>query len=263
MEEENCKNCNQIISGNYCSNCGQKKYSRIDKKYILDQLQYTILHTDKGLLYSIKSIIKNPGKTAREFIEGKRKNQYNPILLVSVLCGISVFLSLTVGEQNIVSDFYSDVNLNPTVAEDIITFTYNYMSVIMLFLIPFFAFFSKLSFRKWGHNYYEHVVMNSYILSLYLLLEIIIIFPITYIARNSLDLYYQIFGFAILIIPIMLIWFFKGFYAQKTLKSIIGRVFVTVSLTIVGFVIFMVILSLVFGIYFAINPEAAEYFVPQ
>jgi hypothetical protein len=30
---ENCKNCKDAITGNFCANCGQKKYKKIDKKY--------------------------------------------------------------------------------------------------------------------------------------------------------------------------------------------------------------------------------------
>jgi hypothetical protein len=52
--EKNCPNCNRVITGNFCSNCGQKKYKRIDKKYIWEEIQYTILHTNKGFLYSVK-----------------------------------------------------------------------------------------------------------------------------------------------------------------------------------------------------------------
>jgi hypothetical protein len=51
---EKCKNCDQIISGNYCAYCGQKKFNRIDKKYVFDEMQYTFLHANKGLLYSVK-----------------------------------------------------------------------------------------------------------------------------------------------------------------------------------------------------------------
>lgn len=46
--EHICLNCNFVISENFCSNCGQKKFKRIDKKYVTDELQYLLLHTNKG-----------------------------------------------------------------------------------------------------------------------------------------------------------------------------------------------------------------------
>ena len=60
--EDNCKNCGTLITGNFCNNCGQKKYKRIDKKYLIDEFQYTILHTNKGFFYTVKNLFKNPGK---------------------------------------------------------------------------------------------------------------------------------------------------------------------------------------------------------
>ena len=77
--ENFCKNCNQLITANFCANCGQKKFKRIDKKYIWEELQYTVLHTNKGLLYSLKNILKNPGKTAKEFIIQTETTRHLPV----------------------------------------------------------------------------------------------------------------------------------------------------------------------------------------
>jgi hypothetical protein len=96
----NCQNCNNPIEVNFCSNYGQKKYKRIDKKYIWDEVQYTTIHTNKGFLYSIKKILKNPGKAAKEFIEGNRVNHYKPIALAFILSGISGFISYKIIHLN-------------------------------------------------------------------------------------------------------------------------------------------------------------------
>ena len=51
VSENSCRNCNQNIVQNYCSNCGQKRYKRIDRSYIWEEIQYTTIHTNKGFLY--------------------------------------------------------------------------------------------------------------------------------------------------------------------------------------------------------------------
>jgi Protein of unknown function (DUF3667) len=118
--ENNCQNCNHVIVENFCSNCGQKKYKRIDKKYVLDEIQYTLLHTNKGLFYSIKKLLKNPGKTAREYIDGNRVNHYKPILLIFLLSGISAFISYKVlGFAEVMADFYSKSSNNSKILTDI------------------------------------------------------------------------------------------------------------------------------------------------
>ncbi|MDO5615736.1 MAG: DUF3667 domain-containing protein [Cruoricaptor ignavus] len=240
--ENTCPNCKKNIVENFCGNCGQKKYKRIDKKYILDEIQYTFLHTNKGFLYSVKSIIKNPGKTAREFIDGNRVNHYKPILLAFVLSGISAFISYKIiGLNEIMSEFYSKQHMNSQFMNDYMSFTSSYNSIIMLMLIPFFALFTKLAFRKWGQNYYEHIVMNAYILSFYTLVNIAILYPIIYLLKNNVDLLIPLTSASMLSIPFILIWFFKGFYLDKSLKSIVGRILLIILFTIIFFIILIII----------------------
>lgn len=259
--EYNCPNCHHAITQNFCANCGQKKYKRIDKKYIWEELQYTILHTNKGFLYSIKNIVKNPGKTAKEFIDGNRVNHYKPILLAFVLSGISTFVSFKIiGLKELMSSYYAQQHMNSQFMNDYVTFTSSYNSVIMLALIPLFALLTKIALRKWGHNYFEHIVMNAYILSFYTLLNIFILYPIMYFFRNRQDVIIPVTSLSMSLIPFILTWFFKGFYADKSLKSIIGRVLLIILLLFLSFLI-SIILVVIGGVIFAMikGPDALEY----
>lgn len=262
---ENCKNCNEIISSNFCPNCGQKKYKRIDKKYISDEIQYTFIHMNKGFWYSIKNIIKNPGKTARDFIDGNRVNHYKPILLVSVLSGISAFISYKIiGLKEIISDFYSKQHMSSQLMNDYMSFTSSYNSIIMLLLIPCFGLITKLAFRKWGQNYYEHIVINAYILSFYTLISIAILYPIIYLLKDNADLVIPLTSMSMLTIPFILTWFFKGFYSDKSLKDIIERILLIILFTIVFFILCMIILMIGIVIFAIIKgPEAMEYIKPK
>src|SRR5690554_4649774 len=165
--ENNCLNCNQPITGNFCANCGQKKYKRIDRKYLIDELQYTVLHTNKGFFYTVKNLIKNPGKTAREFIDGNRVNHYKPILLVFLLSTISTFIMYKmIGMGEILEEYFIEMKVpDASKMNQFMAWGSNYYPVMMMLMIPFFAFITKIAFRKWGHNYYEHFVMNAFFLS--------------------------------------------------------------------------------------------------
>lgn len=254
---ENCKNCNEIIERNFCANCGQKKYKRIDKKYILDEVQYTFLHANKGLLFSVKNILKNPGKTAREFIDGNRVNHYKPILLAFVLCGIATVISSKLVDMN---EIMSEVNgsnkqINAKVMGEVAHFFEHYYSMIMMALVPFFALTTKIPFRKWGHNYYEHIVMNAYFLSYYTILSIIVVDPIIFFFRHNLkENIFSISIFVYILMPVLLVWFYRGFYADKTLKSIILKVLAVIGLLIAAFFICMII-AIVIGIVIAITTK--------
>lgn len=257
----NCLNCGNQITENFCSNCGQKKYKRIDKKYIWDELQYTVFHTNKGLLYSIKTTLKNPGKTAKDFIEGNRVNHYKPILLVFVLSGIATFLTFKVlNFKEIIANFFSQLKISSNLSTDMVSIMASYNALLMLLLIPVFALFTKIAFRKWGHNYYEHVVMNAYILTFYTLITIIFVYPVQFFFRHSPSTFFGITQATMLLIPIILVWFFKEVYDDKPLKSIITRVFGIMGLTILGYIILSIFIVVLIFVYASINgPEVLQY----
>ncbi len=241
--ELNCQNCNQIIVENFCGNCGQKKYKRIDKKYIWDEIQYTFLHTNKGFLYSVKNILKNPGKTAKEFIDGNRVNHYKPILLAFVLSGISAFITFKIiGLNEMMSNYYAKQHANSAFINDYMTITSSYNSIIMLLLIPFFAFFTKMAFRKWGHNYYEHIVINSYVLCFYTLFNVFLVYPLLFLFKSNINIFTTLTSLSMLSILFILTWFFKELYPGKPLKSVIGRVGLTIGLMILGFILLMILI---------------------
>lgn len=244
---ETCHNCSTLITGNFCSNCGQKKYKRIDKKYIWDELQYTLFHTNKGFLYSIKKILSNPGKTAREFINGNRVNHYKPILLVFILSGIATFISYKLLKlKEVMNDYYTQSNINSSQMGDFMNFLSSYTSIIMLLLIPLFALSTWIAFKKWGHNYYEHLVMNAFILSFYTLISIIFIYPVMFIFRHSPNVFILITQLSLLIVPLILCWFFKTFYNNKPVKSIVLKVLAVTGLTILGYLFFTILIAFIF-----------------
>lgn len=262
--ESNCQNCNELITANFCCNCGQKKYKRIDKKYIWDEIQYTVLHTNKGFLYSVKNIIKNPGKTAREFIDGNRVNHYKPILLAFILSGISAFISYKIIKLNdLMASSLPEKQVSSAFMNDYMTITSTYNAIIMLLLVPIFACFTKLAFNNWKHNYYEHVVMNAYILSCYTLFNIAIIYPLMLIFKNNFNIA-VLTSLSLLITPFMLIWFFKEFYVEKPRGEVMGRVALIVGLMIAAAIVFLALVFAAIIIYAAIKgPEALKYLQAQ
>ncbi|MBA9079730.1 MULTISPECIES: DUF3667 domain-containing protein [Rufibacter] len=256
----NCKNCEQTLAGNFCAVCGQKKYKRIDRHYLWEEFQYTVLHTNKGLLYSIKSVLRNPGKTAKEYIDGHRVNHYKPILLVFVLSGIATFLSFKVlNLKEVMAVYFAQQNVDAGLVGTILSFMSSYSSMLMLLYVPLFALTTKIAFRKWGHNYYEHVVMNAYILSFYTLVSIIFAYPIMFIFRHSPEDFYTVTQISILAVPVILVFFFKEVYQGKPLKSIVLRVIGVMCLALLGYILFIIVAGIIgFAIAMLKGPEALE-----
>lgn len=256
-----CQNCNRNIIENFCGNCGQKQYKRIDRKYIGDELQYTLIHTNKGFLYSVKNILKNPGKSALEFIDGNRVNHYKPIGLAFVLSGISAFISFKLLHfDQTIKAVYAANKLNSPLMNDFMSFSSSYSAIIMLMMIPVLAILSKIAFNKWGQNYYEHVVMNAFGLSFYTIFGIFT-YPFIYLAGKDLSLVSNITTYSMLLIPLMMIWFYKSFYKDKPLKFIILRILLKMMMfgvIYVGVIIATVVVFLVLKG----APESMKYLQP-
>jgi len=251
-----CLNCQTPIAENFCSNCGQKKYKRIDRKYVVDEVQYLLIHTNKGFLYSVKNILKNPGKTARDFVEGNRVSHYKPILLAFVLSGISALISYKfLGMSEIIREVNAKSGA-PEMSNKVFAFISSYNSFLMLAMVPFFAVFTWIVFRKWGQNYFEHIVMNAFGLSFYTLTTIIVIYPILFAFKGNVDSFMLIFSGSVFTIPFIFVWFYRGFYPDRSIGIIILKVFL-----ILLFVFFVYILLVIIGgiIYAAMKgPEAVK-----
>lgn len=257
-----CHSCNLAVDKNFCSNCGQKKYKRIDRKYIWDEIQYSTIHTNKGFLYSIKNIFKNPGKTAREFIDGNRVNHYKPISLAFILSGISAFISFKiVGMDAVLKSFYQNQKMNSKLMNDMLSFMASYNSFIMLLFIPLMAILTSLIFRKWGQNYFEHVVMNAFGFSFYTIVTILFFSPILFFVKDNPATFQMISSLGMLIIPISMVWFYKAFYLDKSLKTILLRVLlILLFLTIIYFI--LIILAVIIVLVFK-GPDAINYIKPN
>ncbi|MDR0229168.1 MAG: DUF3667 domain-containing protein [Flavobacteriaceae bacterium] len=263
--QENCTNCNQIITNTYCDNCGQKKYSRLDKSYLIDEIKEILIYANKGFMYSVLKVAQNPGKTAKEFIDGKRINHYKPILLVFVLSGISALISYQVLDfQKIMSNYFTSQKVYSPFMADVFSFIASYNSFIMLSFIPMFALLTKIVFRKWGHNYYEHLVMNAYVLAFVTIIYILVFYPIAYFFKENPTIIYQVFAVSFFIIPFVLIWFFQQFYREHSFTKVILKILLLFTLTIVGYLLLIVLTTIILTIVIKLTgPGLLEYVKPQ
>ena len=218
---ENCKNCNELITGNFCVNCGQKasvhRYSF--KHFIEHDLIHGFWHVDNGIFFTIKELFTRPGHSIREFINGKRVGYFSFVTLLLLILGVSHFL----GE-------YAQVKLSDLMPEsskgamnELQEFTKKNPKTLLLMTIPVYSFFSFLWFRKAKLNLTEHFVLNSYKTvgeSLIALLFLIIT-----IFYSNVKVLTIIYSFISLITLLYAFWFYRQFFAGYgySRKSLILR----------------------------------------
>ncbi len=172
-----CKNCNKTYTGHFCNNCGQPAAThKLNLHFIWHDIQHGFFHFDSGVLYTAKELYTKPGKSIREFIEGKRVKHFKPISLVIILATLYGVLRhlfhFSILDKKAVSEIQGVEyeSLNEWIS-------HHYYWIILL-SIPMFSLASYVVFRKQGYNFIEHIVLNTYMASQRLILRIVI-FPIT------------------------------------------------------------------------------------
>ena len=77
-----CNFCREELDANYCGHCGRPyTLRRIDKDYVLQELQ-GVFSFDKGYLYTIKELIKQPRQSIRDFLLNDRNRLAKPIFFL-------------------------------------------------------------------------------------------------------------------------------------------------------------------------------------
>lgn len=166
-----CKNCNHHFKGKFCNNCGQSADTHaINFAGIMHELQHGILHIDKGILYTTKELYKRPGHTIREFINGKRVMHFKPFAYIFILSTIYALLTQLTQQNNFLVDILSGLKNagegksdGGTLLTDLLEWMANHYAYATLLLLPVISLASYFSFKKAKRNFFEHLILNSYV----------------------------------------------------------------------------------------------------
>ena len=81
-----CINCGLAVAHpeqKFCPACGPPTpVHRIDWRFLGHELEHSVLHMDRGILYSLKELMLRPGHLMRGYLEGRRAKQVKPLLLL-------------------------------------------------------------------------------------------------------------------------------------------------------------------------------------
>jgi len=232
-----CKNCGQTYSGHFCNNCGQPAAThKLNLHFIWHDIQHGFFHFDSGVLYTAKELYTKPGKSIREFIEGKRVKHFKPISLVIILATLYGVLRhlfhFSILDKKAVSEIqgieYETINE---------WISHHYYWIILL-SIPMFSLASYVVFRKQGYNFIEHIVLNSYMASQRLILRIAI-FPITKYFTESENS--KLFVDFLMLMDIVLIfWCYITFFNNLSrVKAFLYSIYSYVLFLVVFFILLL------------------------
>jgi len=167
-----CLNCSMKFDGDYCSHCGQSASThRFTLKHVFTQdLIRVLFYIHKGFFFTIKELFTRPGHSIREFVGGKRVMHLNYLTLLVVLLVIFSLLEQVTPFR--FADLTDDSKELYKLFDVILK---KYPKFMYIGIIPFYALFSLLIFKKAEQNYAEHLVLNTFRVSVTIIMNILFI----------------------------------------------------------------------------------------
>lgn len=162
-----CKNCRNEITSNYCPDCGQPaKLKRIDGRYILEEIEH-VLEFERGILYTIKELVINPGQNVRNYLFENRSRLVKPLIFTILT---SLVYSLCNTWFHFEDGYTQYLDTQKTATTEVFKWVqehYGYANIIMGLFI---AFWTKLFFRKSGYNIFEILILLCFVMGIGMLI---------------------------------------------------------------------------------------------
>ena len=234
-----CKNCNEPIQGNYCSNCAYPtKLIKIDGKFILKDIG-DAFYVNSGFFYTIRRMLLKPGVSVKQYIYEDRSHYIGPVkffVLISILFGLTYFFFKNYIDHTVQSVIDFGFSENSAVTKMLAWSMQNtvYTDLFGGLLVTFGL---KLFFRKYGYNLFEIFTLVCYV---YGSATLVLVFTILISGLTKLNLVH----FNHYITTAYFIWaiaqFFNGkkisSYIKALLSFIVGSVISITIVILIGFV---------------------------
>lgn len=153
--------------GIYCSNCGQPaQLKRIDGHYIIHEIEH-VLHFEKGILFTIRELLLQPGKNVRDFFAENRSRLVKPVLFIVITSLIYSVISHFFHIEDGYVNYAAAEKSSATVIFEWIQQHYGYANIIMG---VFIALWVKLFFRKYDYNFFEILILLCFVMGMGMLI---------------------------------------------------------------------------------------------
>lgn len=240
-----CKNCNHTFEGNFCNLCGQSADTHeINKDFLLHDVVLGFFSFDKGILFTIKELFTRPGLAIKDFLMGKRVRYFRPLSFVLLSAGIYIFIAIFFNID--VTHISAYEGNKADVSYQISRWMTNNFAITSLAVIPLIALGSFLAFRKKGYNYTEHIVINSYVSGLSLVIGMVFLFVALFVPKE-----YQwgtISALDITVGTIFRIWALYQIFSNVKPAARIARVFLSLVYFALIFIFVIIIVTIVIAI---------------
>lgn len=235
----NCKTCNTLLTSKYCPNCGQPaELKRINLQYVVHEIEH-VLHFERGILYTIRELVVNPGQNVKRYLTENRNRLVKPIIFIIIT---SLIYSLSNGFFHFEDGYVNYVDNNNSTASSIFRWIqghYGYANIIMAIFI---AACVKIFFIKYDYNIFEILILLCFTMGIGML-----IFSIFGIAQSLTNV--KLMSIAGIVGFLYTAWAIGLFYDRAKIMSYIkallaylmGMILFSISAIVLGLIIDSVI----------------------
>jgi len=160
MHNTICLNCDTVLTGKFCHECGQKADThRITAKhFIMHDLLHGVWHIEKGILFTLKEVFTRPGYAALDYIHGRRVKYYNIFYLILMVLGFMFVLS-GYTEDGATESIDQVTDANRRIVLEAID---KNIKLVYLLFLPIMAVVGFVLFRKLRFNFSEHLIIAGF-----------------------------------------------------------------------------------------------------
>lgn len=169
---EKCKNCGNPVQQKYCGVCGQLgKLERITFSFIWHEVFHFFTHINKGFPFTTLQMLRSPGQTVLDYLEGKRKQHQSPVsyfLIWTTVFVITLYLFVKIFGPQAVIEYQNYFGPGAST-----TFAISNLSFMLAFIIPIQALYLYGLITRNKYNYVETLVMLIYAVGTIIFLQFV------------------------------------------------------------------------------------------
>ncbi|MBK9726731.1 MAG: DUF3667 domain-containing protein [Saprospiraceae bacterium] len=163
----NCKTCDKELTSKFCPDCGQpNELKRIDGHYIIQEIKH-VLHFERGILYTIRELITNPGQNIKNYLTQNRNRLVKPIIFIIITSLIYSLCNKFFHFEDGYVKYLADTKSTTSAIFKWIQGNYGYSNILMGIFI---ALWTKLFFRKHKYNIFEILILLCFVMGMGMLI---------------------------------------------------------------------------------------------
>lgn len=158
-----CLNCGEIVSGKYCSNCGQKfQPTKLPLRLYIEHTVETLFNIDNRVFKTLKDLFLRPGKITKDYLAGKRATYLPPLRIYLSISLVYFLLVYLTDSREVFFANFGDGELTEGLGKVI--------QYGLFVLVPLFGGIMKLFHKKRGGYYVEYLITAIHIHSVWFVL---------------------------------------------------------------------------------------------